>query len=159
MENLSKNKKISLGSGVAVLISLFMPWASFMGFSLSLIGIPGTLSDLASMGGGDLSDAEFKHLLAIYIGYAFLILGAASLFFNYKGDIQKAKWAYFSMIGYLGLVIILNMGDMGDMADMAGGDSGPSIFKVLGMGFYVFLASFIGSFKFLKEEVNPEVID
>jgi len=158
MENLSKNKKISLALGFVVLISLFMPWISYFIFSESLIGISGKLSDLASFG-----DPKFKHQLVIYIGYAFLILAAASLFFNYKGDIQKAKWAYYSMIGYFGLVIILNIGDIGKLpvpesipmleAFM------PSIFDILGVGFYVFIASFLVSFKFLKEENDPEVID
>ncbi len=109
MENLSQNKKISLGIGVVLLISLFLPWASFMGFSMSLIGIPGAISDFAGVGGGDMSDLGFKALLGLYMGYAFFILSAAGLFFNYKGDIQKAKWAYYSMLGYFVLIIILNI--------------------------------------------------
>jgi hypothetical protein len=158
MENLSQNKKISLGIGVVLLISLFLPWASFMGLSVTLMGIAGMYNDASAIGLGADSDAGFKALLAIYMGYAFLILGAAGLFFNYKDDIQKAKWAYYSMLGYFVLIIILNISEMGEMGEMGGGD-GPSIFSILGIGFYVFIASFIGTFKFLKEENNPEVIE
>ena len=156
MENLSQNKKISLGLGAAVLISLFLPWISFMGFSTSLTGIPGMISDFSSFFGGGMDDIPFKIQLAIYIGYAFFILGAIGLYFNYKDDIQKAKLSYYAMVGYFALVIILNVSDMGDMG---GGDDGPSIFKVLGMGFYVFIASYIGNLKYLKEESESEIIE
>jgi hypothetical protein len=222
MENLSQNKKISLGLGVVVLISLFLPWFSFMIFSTSLIGAPGLITDLASFGGGIMDDVPFKIQLAIYMGYAFFILGAAGLYFNYKNDIQKAKLSYYAMVGYFALVIILNISDfssffgggmddipfkiqlaiyigyaffilgaiglyfnykddiqkaklsyyamvgyfalviilnISDMEDMGGGDDGPSIFKFLGMGFYVFIASYIGNLKYLKEESESEIIE
>tara|TARA_E500000331_G_C16969645_1_gene588728 strand:- start:138 stop:605 length:468 start_codon:yes stop_codon:yes gene_type:complete len=154
MENLSQNKKISLGLGAAVLISLFLPWFSFMIFSTSLIGIPGLIADIGALGASP--DFTFGQNLAIYIGYAFLIFGAAGLYFNYKDDIQKAKLSYYAMIGYFALVLLLNISDMGDMT---GGDDGPSIFKVLGMGFYVFIASYIGNLKYLKEESESEIIE
>jgi hypothetical protein len=138
-----------------MLISLFLPWVDFMIFSTSLIGIPGAFSDLAGLSG--IGEPPFTAQLALYVGYAFFSLGAAGLFFNYKGDIQKSKLAYYAMIGYFILVIILNISDISDIS--GGSDGGPSIFSILGMGFYVFIASFIGTFKFLKEENNPEVID
>ena len=142
-----------------------MPWINFLGFSESLIAIPGFLSHY-----GIFQDPKFKHLLVIYIGYVFLILAAASLFFNYKGHIQKAKWAYYAMIGYCGLVIILNIEESVDVEMTS---KFPlflrvifenimdriSPFDILYVGFYVFIASFIVSFKFLKEEIDPEVID
>ena len=156
MENLSQNKKISLGLGAAVLISLFLPWFSFMMFSTSLIGIPGLLADVGNTFGGEMDDIPFRMQLAVYMGYAFFILGAAGLYFNYKNDIQKAKLSYYAMVGYFALVIILNISDMGDMG---GGDDGPSVFEVLGMGFYVFIASYIGNLKYLKEESESEIIE
>ena len=159
MENLSQNKKISLGLGAAVLISLFLPWISFMGFSTSLTGVPGMISDFSSFFGGGMDDIPFKIQLAIYIGYAFFILGAIGLYFNYKDDIQKAKLSYYAMVGYFALVIILNISDMGDMGDMGGGDDGPSIFSFLGMGFYLFIVSYIGNLKYLKEESQSEIIE
>jgi len=156
MENLSQNKKISLGLGAAVLISLFLPWFSFMMFSTSLIGIPGLLADVGGAFGGGMDDIPFRMQLAVYMGYAFFMFGASGLYFNYKNDIQKAKLSYYAMVGYFALVIILNISDMGDMT---GGDDGPSIFKVLGMGFYVFIASYIGNLKYLKEESESEIIE
>ena len=156
MENLSQNKKISLGLGAAVLISLFLPWFSYAVFSTSLIGMPGLISDFSSFFGGGMDDIPFKIQLAIYMGYAFFILAAVGLYFNYKNDIQKAKLSYYAMVGYFALVIILNISDMGDMG---GGDDGPSVFKILGMGFYLFIASYIGNLKYLKEESDTEIIE
>lgn len=160
MENLSRNKKISLGLGIALIISLFMPWVDVVIFSMSLIGVPGALSDIANMAGGSMGDIPFKAQLLVYIGYVFFILGVAGLFFNYKGDIQKAKSSYYAMAGYFVLVIILNIsGDLGSIGDMGGGDDGPSFFSILGMGFYVFIASYIGNLIYLKEDDNPEVTE
>lgn len=159
MENLSQNKKISLGLGAAVLISLFLPWISFMMFSASLIGIPGLLADFGNAFGGGMDDIPFRMQLAVYMGYAFFILAAVGLYFNYKNDIQKAKLSYYAMVGYFALVIILNISDMGDMGDMGGGDDGPSIFSFLGLGFYLFIASYIGNLKYLKEESDTEIIE
>ena len=163
MENLSRNKKISLGLGIALIISLFLPWVDFMILSMSLIGVPGTLSDIANMAGGSMGDIPFKAQLLVYIGYVFFILGVAGLFFNYKGDIQKAKSSYYAMAGYFVLVIILNIlnfsGDLDAIGDMGGGDGGPRFFSILGMGFYVFIASYIGNLIYLKEDDNPEVTE
>lgn len=156
MENLSQNKKISLGLGAAVLISLFLPWFSFMMFSTSLIEIPGLLADFGNAFGGGMDDIPFRMQLAVYMGYAFFMFGAAGLYFNYKNDIQKAKLSYYAMVGYFALVIILNISDMGDIG---GGDDGLSIFKVLGMGFYLFIASYIGNLKYLKEDSESEIIE
>jgi len=161
MENLSRNKKISLGLGIALIISLFLPWVDVIIFSMSLIGVPGTLSDIAGFFGFSMGDMPFKFQLLVYIGYVFFILGVAGLFFNYKGDIQKAKLSYYAMAGYFVLVIILNIsGDLGPIGDMGGGkDDGPSFFSILGMGFYVFIASYIGNLIYLKEDDNPEVTE
>ena len=151
MENLSRNKKISLGLGIALIISLFLPWVDVMIFSMSLI-------DIANIAGDSMGDIPFKAQLLIYIGYVFFILGVAGLFFNYKGDIQKAKSSYYAMAGYFVLVIILSIsGDF--ISDMGGGDDGPSFFSILGMGFYVFIASYIGNLIYLKEDDNPEVTE
>ena len=163
MENLSKNKKISLGLGVVLIISLFLPWFKFVIFSVTLIGIPGTVADLTTGFGsmmGEIPDIPFKVQLAMYMGYAFLILGSAGLYFNYKGAIQKSKLAYYSMIGYFVLVLLLNISDLLEAFDGMGElDDGPSIFSLLGIGIYVFIASYIGNLKYLKEETEPEMID
>ena len=74
MENLSRNKKISLGLGIALIISLFLPWVDVMIFSMSLIGVPGALSDMAGFLGGSMGDMPFKLQLLVYIGYVFLFL-------------------------------------------------------------------------------------
>ena len=148
MENLSQNKKISLGLGVVLIISLFLPWFRYV-FNFSLIDIPDYDHWFAEK-------IPFKIQLAVYIGYVYVVLAAAGLYFNYKNDIQKAKLSYYAMVGYFALVIILNISDMGDMG---GGDDGPSIFKILGMGFYLFVASYIGNLKYLKEGSESEIIE
>jgi len=163
MENLDKNKKISLGLGVVLIISLFLPWFKFFIFSVTLIGIPGTVADfftLLPIFGEDVPDIPFKQQLAMYMGYAFLVLGSAGLYFNYTGAILKSKLAYYSMIAYFILVLVLNISEVSDASDgMGGSDDGPSIFSLLGIGLYLFIASFIGNLIYLKEETESEVID
>ena len=158
MKSLSGKKKGSLILGVLILISLFLPWINLIVFSSSLIGfpeggvmggLPADLSALLSWGGESLSDLSFSQQLAIYIGYAFFVLGAVGLYFNYKGDIQKSRISYYLMIAYFVLVVILNISDM-----PSGGSEfdGPSIFDVLEMGAYIFIVSFILNLIFLSEE-------
>ena len=148
MQNLSQNKKISLGFGVVLIISLFFPWFRYV-INVSLIDIPDYDHWFPEK-------IPFKIQLAVYIGYVYVVLAAAGLYFNYKNDIQKAILSYYAMVGYFALVIILNILDMGDVG---GGGDRPSIFKVLGMGFYVFIASYIGNLKYLKEDSESEIIE
>ena len=147
-------------------MSLFLPWIDFIVFSSSLIGFPeggvmgGLPADMKILSwplpqlnwpGVSLSDLSFSQQLAIYIGYAFFVLGAAGLYFNYKGDIQKSRISYYLMIAYLLLVVILNISDMPESSGSSS-SSGPSIFDVLEMGAYIFIVSFIVNLIFLPEE-------
>jgi hypothetical protein len=146
MKSLSGKKKGSLILGVLILISLFLPWFDCLFFSKSLIALPALTSNILSWIG---ESPSFSQQLAIYIGYAFFVLGAAGLYFNYKGDIQKSRISYYLMIAYLLLVVILNISDIPE----SGSDSdGPSIFDVLEMGAYIFIVSFILNLIFLSEE-------
>ena len=133
-----------------LIISLFLPWFDYFIFSASLIGIPEMISNLSTFFGEGMDDISFKIQLAVYIGYVYIVLAAAGLYFNYTGDIQKSKLFYYSMIGYFALVLLINMSDIsGGLGDKEGG--GPSIFDLLGIGFYIFIASFIANLKYLKE--------
>ena len=145
MKSLSGKKKGSLILGVLILISLFLPWFDCLFFSKSLIALPGLTSNILSWIG---VSPSFSQQLAIYIGYAFFVLGAAGLYFNYKGDIQKSRISYCLMIAYFALVVILNISDMPESS----GSSGPSILDVLEMGAYIFIVSFIVNLIFLSEE-------
>ena len=112
--------------------------------------MPEMISDLSTFLGEGMTDISFKIQLAVYIGYVYIVLAAAGLYFNYTGDIQKSKLFYYSMIGYFALVLLINMSDIsGGLGDKEGG--GPSIFDLLGIGFYIFIASFIANLKYLKE--------
>ena len=144
MSNFSSNKKISLIAGGALAISLFLPWISFMFFSESLIGIPGligTLQDLSGAFGGEESlDLTFAQNIAIYIGYAYLIFAGAGLYLNYTGDIKKSKLFYYLIPVYFILVVILNTSDLPDMPS----DSFDfNVFEFLGIGFYMFVISYV----------------
>ena len=144
MSNFSSNKKISLIAGGALAISLFLPWISFMIFSESLIGIPGligTLQDLSGAFGGEESlDLTFAQNIAIYIGYAYLIFAGAGLYLNYTGDIKKSKLFYYLIPVYFILVVILNTSDLPDMPS----DSFDfNVFEFLGIGFYMFVISYV----------------
>jgi len=144
MSNFSSNKKISLIAGGALAISLFLPWISVMIFSESLIGIPGligTLQDLSGAFGGEESlDLTFAQNMAIYIGYAYLIFAGAGLYLNYTGDIKKSKLFYYLIPVYFILVVILNTSDLPDMPS----DSFDfNVFEFLGIGFYMFVISYV----------------
>ena len=144
MSTFSSNKKISLIAGGALAISLFLPWISFMIFSESLIGIPGligTLQDLSGAFGGEESlDLTFAQNIAIYIGYAYLIFAGAGLYLNYTGDIKKSKLFYYLIPVYFILVVILNTSDLPDMPS----DSFDfNVFEFLGIGFYMFVISYV----------------
>lgn len=84
MENMSKNQKIAMGSGLLMIISLFMPFMSFGPISASLMGT------------------------GSFHAYVFLALGAAGLFFNYKTDTTKAKYSYLGAIGWFILWVFIN---------------------------------------------------
>ena len=164
MENFSQNKKISLGLGVVLIISLFLPWLKWIVFSVSLIGIPGVIADLTpflpSLFDSEWWDFSFKNQLVVYIGYVYLVLGTAGLYFNYKGEILKSKLAYYSMIAYFILVLVLNISEISDATNGMGESyDGPNIFSLLGIGLYIFITSFIGNLMYLKEESESEVIE
>tara|TARA_B110000495_G_C22599404_1_gene358591 strand:+ start:29 stop:520 length:492 start_codon:yes stop_codon:yes gene_type:complete len=146
MSNFSSNKKISLIAGGALAISLFLPWISFMIFSESLIGIPGligTLQDLSGAFGGEESlDLTFAQNIAIYIGYAYLIFAGAGLYLNYTGDIKKSKLFYYLIPVYFILVVILNIADL-DIPDMPSDSFDFNVFDFLGIGFYMFVISYV----------------
>lgn len=169
MGNPSKKKQISLVLGVVLIISLFLPWFKFLVFSVSLYDIPGLIADLNTSLQSipdikfeypNILDFSFKNQLAIYMGYVFLVLGAAGLYFNYKGEILKSKLAYYSMIAYFILVLVLNISEISDIADGAEKpDDSPNIFSLFDIGIYIFIASFIGNLIYLKEDSKSEVIE
>ena len=159
MSNFSSNKKISLIAGGALAISLFLPWISFMIFSESLIGIPGligTLQDLSGAFGGEESlDLTFAQNIAIYIGYAYLIFAGAGLYLNYTGDIKKSKLFYYLIPVYFILVVILNASDLPDMPS----DSFDfNVFEFLGIGFYMFVISYVIVLIKLKPEEGADAL-
>ena len=75
----SNEKKISVGGAAVMIISvLFLPWASFMGRSITLMEGDGTIHAL---------------ILAACAG--------AIIFFNFKNDSEKAKYTSLGSIGYV----------------------------------------------------------
>lgn len=156
----SSNKKISLVAGAVLVISLFLPWISYMMFSESLIGMAGSISDLkqlARSGGESVPDFTFGQNLFVYIGYAYLVLGAAGLYFNYNGDVKKSKMYYYLIPAYFILVFILNVSDIVDALD-AYQDMPTeympdiSLLDLIGIGFYLFVISYI----VVMVKLNPE---
>ena len=140
--------------GFLIIISLFLTWFKYLTFSTTLIGLPGTIkvftNFLDSWFGVDVDSFPFRIQLAIYIGYAFLILSSLGLYFNNKNDIKKAKVSNYAIPAYFILVIILNMSEMGDA--QGGGDGVGKLFDKLGLGFYVFIGSYIANLRYLKAE-------
>ena len=116
----SNEKKISVGGAAAMIISvLFLPWISFFGRSYSLLEGDGTIHAL---------------ILAACAG--------AALYFNFKDDSEKAKYASLGAMGYLFAWIFIFS------------DAGSDFFEFAGFGFYLFVISAGASAYFANKESN-----
>jgi len=92
---MSKNQKIAMGSGILMVISLFLPFEI----------LPPLWPDTSSIFSG-LSFIEVS-----FSGYIFLALGAAGLFFNYKEDTTKARYSYLGAIAWFVIWLFTNSVD------------------------------------------------
>ena len=116
----SNDKKMSVGAAAIMIISvLFLPWISIFGKSFSLLEGDGTIHAL---------------LLAACAG--------VSLFFNFKDDSEKAKYAALGAIGYVFAWIFIFS------------DAGSDFFEFAGFGFYLFVISAGASAYFAHKESN-----
>ena len=99
MENLSTNKKIGLACGIGLLISFFLPYASFGPISVSLMDV-----------------SEVSALV-----WLFPICGAAAAFLTFKDNVSMARIAFLIALGYFVYVTFLETGGAGmDFFSVAG---------------------------------------
>ena len=140
MENFSQNKKISLGLGVVLIISLFLTWI----FDHSLL-------DFSIYAQTDFVKTVPQYMF-IYIGFVFLVLGVISLLMNFENKIRMSRIVLYLVPLYFIIVCVFNiLGPRGDIIEKS--DSSLNIIdllKKLGIGFYLFLISYIGLLKYLK---------
>ena len=116
----SNEKKISVGGAAVMIISaLLLNWFSSRGFSATLF------------------DAE-ESIHAIILAAC----GGASLYFNFKDDSEKAKYATLGAIGYVFAWIFIFS------------DAGSDFFEFAGFGFYLFVISAGASAYFSHKESN-----
>ena len=116
----SNEKKISVGGAAVMIISaLFLNWFSEKGFSATLF---------------DAEESIHAIILAACAG--------AALYFNFKDDSEKAKYAALGAIGYVFAWIFIFS------------DVGSEFFDFAGMGFYLFVISAGASAYFSHKESN-----
>ena len=89
-----------------------------------------------------------------YIGFVFLVLGVFSLLMNFNNKIRIARIVLYIVPLYFIVVCVLNILDSPEIMKSVGKNSGGIInkLKYLGIGFYLFLISYIGVLKYLKVE-------
>ena len=92
--------------------------------------------------------------MLVYIGFVFLLLGIISLLMNFENKIRMARIVLYLVPLYFIAVCILNVLDDLEMTRdiIKKFDGGIDKLKHLGIGFYLFLISYIGLLKYLKIE-------
>ena len=86
-----------------------------------------------------------------YIGFVFLILGIINLLMNFINKIRIARIVLYLVPLYFIVVCVLNLLEFkGDIIEKP--DSSFNIIDLLGIGFYLFLISYVGLLKYLKIE-------
>lgn len=89
-----------------------------------------------------------------YIGVVFFVLGVLSLIMNFNNKIKIARILLYIVPLYFIVVSVLNILDPPEFMKNIGKNSGIGIDKLknIGIGFYLFLISYIGLLKYLKTE-------
>jgi hypothetical protein len=137
----SNNRNLSFLFGVLFIISLFLTWINKLDYTLiEMVEFP-----------------IFKTLpqqMFQYIGFVFLVLGVLSLLMNFNNKIRIARIVLYIVPLYFIVVCVLNILDSPEIMKSVGNNSGGIInkLKYLGIGFYLFLISYIGLLKYLKVE-------
>ncbi len=116
----SNDKKISVaGAALMIISALFLNWFSTRGFSATLF---------------DAEEGIHAIILAACAG--------AALYFNFKNDSEKAKYAALGAIGYVFAWIFIFS------------DGGSDFFDYAAMGFYLFVLSAGASAYFSHKEIK-----
>ena len=137
----SNNRNLSFLFGVLFVISLFLTWIKKLDYSLiELVELP-----------------FFKTLpqqMFQYIGIVFFVLGVLSLLMNFNNKIKIARILLYIVPLYFIVVCVLNILDPPEFMKSVEENSGIGIdkLKYIGIGFYLFLISYIGLLKYLKPE-------
>ena len=137
----SNNRNLSFLFGVLFVISLFLTWIKKLDYSIiEIVELP-----------------FFKTLpqqMFQYIGVVFFVLGVLSLMMNFNEKVKIARILLYIVPLYFIVVCVLNFLDPPEFMKSDGENSGNGIdkLKYIGIGFYLFLISYIGLLKYLKTE-------
>ena len=140
----SNNRNLSFLFGVLFVISLFLTWIRRYDYSIIEmveIQVPDPYRTLPIQ-------------MLQYIGVVFFVLGVLSLIMNFNDKVKIARILLYIVPLYFILVCVLNILDLPEFMKSAGENSGNGIdkLKYIGIGFYLFLISYLGLLKYLKTE-------
>ena len=144
------NRNLSFLFGILFIISLFLTWIKKLDYSLI---------EISRFAQRHLGLAKtIPQYMFFYIGFVFLILGIISLLMNFNHKIRMARIVLYLVPLYFIVVCVLNILEYnGDIIEKP--DSSVNIIdllRTLGIGFYLFLISYIGLLRYLKIEKNRE---
>ena len=138
------NRNLSFLFGILFIISLFLTWIKKLDYSLI---------EISRFAQTDFVKTVPQYMF-FYIGFVFLILGIISLLMNFNDKIRMARIVLYLVPLYFIVVCVLNILEVnGDIIEKP--DSSFNIIdllRTLGLGFYLFLISYVGLLKYLKIE-------
>jgi hypothetical protein len=128
MKDFSKNKKIRLGIGSAIIISCFLPYLSFK--AQYLYGVQ--IAQEATFNVFDMAGDES------FLYYLLPLCGIAAVFFSFKDDLEKARYAFIASLGIQFITyMISNIDNLWDWA---------------GIGMYILFFGNIAGIYFSQED-------
>ena len=135
------NRNLSFLFGILFIISLFLTWIKKLDYSLI---------EISRFAQRHLGLAKtIPQYMFFYIGFVFLILGIISLLMNFNNKIRMARIVLYLAPLYFIAVCVLNA-DIIEKPDSSFNII--DLLRTLGLGFYLFLISYVGLLKYLKIE-------
>ena len=140
------NRNLSFLFGILFIISLFLTWIKKLDYSLI---------EISRFAQRHLGLAKtIPQYMFFYIGFVFLILGIISLLMSFNHKIRMARIVLYLVPLYFIVVCVLNILEFkADIIEKP--DSSFNIIdllRTLGIGFYLFLISYVGLLRYLKTE-------
>ena len=137
------NRNLSFLFGILFIISLFLTWINKFDYSLI---------EISRFAPSDFVKTVPQYMF-VYMGFVFLLLGIISLLMNFENKIRMARIALYLVPLYFIIVCVLNILEFeGDIIALYNSSFNIDLLRELGIGFYLFLISYVGFLKYLKIE-------